>query len=189
MFTWLTEDATYVYAALAVVALVFIALYFQSRRTLNLVLLAGTLLFGLLIGGIEYLIVTDRELIETNVRELARAAEKGDIATIDRLLTRDFTTDVVPATDRATVLKLAKEALPAKEQRKVALEAFEIASADGGKTYTCRCQAWVRGEFSGYHVELNYPLRLEFVFVKEDDVWKAKHFKASRQGDPIQMPR
>ena len=188
MASWFTEHPTGAYIILALIGLFFVVAFFTTRRMVHLLYLPS--IFGLmgLVCLIDVMVITDREQVELAVLELARAAEKGDLATIERLLSPQFTLEGL---GRDSMLDRARKYLLPVEPRSISFYNLNVPRSDHPREFECLCNVSVYGQFNGLNINSTYIGSIDFVLVKEaDDNWRIKSMVVKNfGGNPISLPR
>lgn len=168
--SWITEHPTGVYIILVFLAGFSLLIFFTTRR---LVHLAGLLVAVLLIGLVmlvDYLVVTDRERVEMNTELLAKAAQEGDLVTLDRLFSERFEMD---GNGKAALLARAKSCLTPGQLRTIQVWSLQVPRSDNPNRLECHCNASASGNFGQYgSVDPPYLGTLQIVYEKEGTDWR-----------------
>lgn len=188
MSTWLTEHPTGAYIVLVLIGLIFVVAFFSTRRVVHLFYLLGVIALMGLVFLVDTLVVTDREQVEASVLAMARAAEKGDIDGIDKLLSASFSFE---GENRDALLARARKYLLPPEPRTISFYNLNVPRSDNPRRLECLCNVTVYGQFSGLNLNNAYIGTIDFVLEKEaDDVWRIKSMIVKNfGGHPMTLPR
>lgn len=177
--SWFTENPTYLYLLLAVVALPFLLAFFTTRRVLYLGLVLLLLLLGVGLYLLDQAIITDREQVELNGLALAKAAEDGDLATFERLLSPRFQME---GHSRDGLLAKARRYLTPTGVRTITF--YDISVVDGPTpgTLIFKSNASASGNFEAFNVDPPYLGTLDLTWSKEGEAWKLAHMSLRNMG-------
>jgi hypothetical protein len=176
--TWLTENPLPI-AVIGALLAAFAAIVFSARRNLgSLIALAGVAAATLLLLGVERLIVTDREHVETALGDLMAAIEANDVPGALAVI------DPAAADMRAD----AQALMPAVKVDKARATSVEVELPE--QTQPLTATARFRGILQGLHPQSGTPVayvnqRVDVGWVKRDGRWLANGYTAYFDGKPI----
>ncbi len=165
MFDWLFEGRLAVYLFLAVVALVFVALYWRTRKRYWFLPVA---VMGLLLGAyflMDRLVETRPEQITRKLREMADAVQRRDADTIFRHVAQDFR---VGSLDRASFRAYVETAF---SRGVTSLRVWEFQFPDDAG----RVVLFAKPEAPALGTTPHYLVRAEFV--REGAEWRLRTFQ------------
>jgi len=90
MIWWLVDNPNTVYISLGLVAIVFLALFWNDGRVKNLVCVAIVVLIGVLLWLLTLTVMTDRGQIRSNMEEIALGAVRHDSQKMRKFLSDTF---------------------------------------------------------------------------------------------------
>ncbi|GIW82065.1 MAG: hypothetical protein KatS3mg105_3872 [Gemmatales bacterium] len=166
---WLTENPTPAYLVLGMAFLGVMACLWHKRDVRFLYAAFAIVFAGVLIWLIDFLVVTDFEQMELEIRHHARFAESGDLDKIFRRLSSDFRYRRMDAVAFRALCDRYASSWPIQ---KMAVWDFEKCHIDpeagrGEIAFSVKVRAdWSRGEF--------YRCRAQFH--REDGQWKLAGF-------------
>lgn len=171
MLSTLVDESTIVYIALI---LLCSGLLFGWRRTRKWWLLVGAALGFVLVALfaiLTHIVVTDRQKIETVIRNSAAAVKPRDLETIRRSLASDFR---FHSTDRKQFIEKGREIVQSGNVEELAVWGIEFESLDKHKgTARISFMAKPRGKWSE---AVHY--RVEADLVRETDgQWRIRSFE------------
>jgi hypothetical protein len=182
MLSWLVDHAVLLYVLFGCVAVAFAAGWWLTRKRPHLIGLAIALALIALVWLLSLLILTDRQQIERNIREMAQGVTDKKPESVAKHLSSNFSYGRVT---RATAAKEIGDVI--QRQQLGAIEVlgvdFEDVSRNEGKaTVNFR----VRVEFTTGQ----YPFRCHSHFVIEDGQWRMKDFELRNfaTDEPIPVP-
>lgn len=180
MSTWFTESPLGVYLVLAVLAGLMALVFFSTGRVKHLVGVILCLLLGVGVWFIDHLVVTDREAIQQRSLELAAAIDRGDLAALEELFSKDYDP---PPMGKSNILARAKRYFLPGERRSVRFSQLGVLRVGNADTATMRCNASATGSFGTFHVDPPYFGTMELFFKKEaDGKWRVTGFKVYNTG-------
>jgi len=180
MSTWFTENPIGVYLVLAVLAGLMSLVFFTSGRVKHLVGVILCLLLGVGVWLIDTLVVTDREAIQQRSLALAAAIDRGDLATLEELISADYDP---PPSGKAAIMARAKRYFLPGERRYVRFSQMGVLFGRDANRATLRCNASAGGNFGTFHVDPPYLGTMELFFQKEaDGKWRVTGFKVYNTG-------
>ncbi len=172
MFTRLAENAVNAYILFGTLAVVAILAFLITRRVVYLGAVVGLAALAGGVGLVDHLVVTDREQVEINTREMLLAADRKDVEGFGQHISAQFHSEGI---DRKALLDRARDVLPNIKQ--IAMRNLEVIPSKDGKTITSTCTLDVKGTVEGYALD-GYPYHLKLIFVLDDDKkWRVREFE------------
>lgn len=165
--TWLTENPTGLYILFAVIAGLSLAIFFSTRRLIHLTGVLIALLAGVAVYFIDQAVVTDREQVEINALLLASAAQRGEVATIEKLLSPQFQMD---GHSREALLSKARRYLNPDRLRTITF--YDLGVTGEPPRLVVHCNATASGNFENFTVDPPYIGTVELTFEKEGNDWR-----------------
>jgi hypothetical protein len=164
------ENPFYVYVTLGVAELVLTAIWWERRTPRwRQVLLIPPVLAGLVLL-VERLVVTDREQLLADVREIARGLEMHQSETLDRYLDDDFRGYLGGREiDRKAAIETADQAVKGMGVSSVSLRDVEVQV--NGATARMRGEAWLTFQAPNIGVGRG-RLEWEVVWRKRGGQWR-----------------
>jgi hypothetical protein len=171
---WLVEatwERTLLIVALAALAVIFSLVWLRigKRWLIALAAACGVLIVAVLAAG--HLIVTDREVVEATLREIAAAVERNDVKTVVGHI----------HSQRTDIAATAESELPRYDFEEVDIKSnleIEVDSQGDPPTAVAKFNVVVRGKFRGggdfseVYGDRGVPRYVIVKFQKEGDVWK-----------------
>ena len=164
------ENPFYVYVTLGVAELVLAAIWWERRTPRwRQVLLIPPVLAGLVLL-VERLVVTDREQLLADVREIARSLEMHQTETLDRYLDDDFRGYLGGREmDRKAAIETADQVVKGMGVSSVSLRDVEVQV--NGATARMRGEAWLTFQDPNIGVGRG-RLDWEIVWLERGDQWR-----------------
>ena len=165
MFDWLFEGRLSVYLFLAVVALLFVALYWRTRKRYWIIPVAA---MGLVLAAyflMDRFVETRREQITRKLGEMASAVQRRDADTIFRHVAQDFR---VGSLDRSAFRGYVESAF---NRGVTSLRVWEFQFPDD----TGRVVFFAKPEAPALGATTHYLVRAEFV--REGAEWRLRTFQ------------
>jgi hypothetical protein len=168
--SWITEHPTGVYIVLGFIGGFSLLVFLTTRRVAHLSGLGVAVALIVLVALIDRLVVTDREQVEINALSLAKAAQEGDLAALDRLFSDRFTMD---GHTKDSLLSRARSCLVPGALRTIQFWSLEVPPSGSPNQLQCRCNASASGNFGQYgNIDPPYIGTLQIFFEKEGDQWR-----------------
>jgi hypothetical protein len=181
MTTCVTETPIALTFLFGAVGLGSVFAFLMTRRAKHLWWLAGAVLLTLLAWGIHLWVETDREQVERKGREVAAAAERGDVEALKELFSPTFYMPEYPSRD--DVLQVARRFLPPNQSRRIEFWSFQVETTRDARLITATCSARGSGQFGPFRTDQDYIGSVHFTFVKDQDgQWRIKRFKVVNIG-------
>ena len=152
---------------LGIVVVIVIAIQFGVHNRFRTPRTLGVLLAGLVLGPalfiVQHLVVTDREQIEANTRELAARVEAGDLDAIYALCANDAV-----FSERGYFESQLERLLTRYEVTEARAGGFAVTLDGDSATVRCGATCTVRG---GHATGQTVPSRWELTYHKNGDQW------------------
>jgi len=168
---WLIDQPTWAYYLPVLSAGGFLFAWWRTRSRLHLALAASMFVLVGAVWLIDALVVTDREMVEANTREILRGADAKDMERIRKHLSPQFQSGGFGLEE---ALLEAERRLPAL--RRLSLKSVDVEYADGGPRMKMKstCQVLISGDLGVFGGE-NIPCQVRFHFFREGEaIWRVR---------------
>jgi hypothetical protein len=189
MTSWFTESPTWAYFLLAVAAIVLTFRFFTTRQVKYLYGFPILVVLAFGFWAIDYLVETDREQVERKTKELADAAQLGDLDKLLDLFSTRFSS--LSFASRDELLADARKYLRPGQDRAVQFWNLDVKVSPDRRQITSRCSASARGQFGGWTQEPQHLGVVELTFRKDGDgQWRIRQLRVmDTGGTEISIPR
>jgi hypothetical protein len=188
MLTWFTENPIPLYVILGIIGIIsLLAFYSTGRRGCWVGVGAAVVLIGLA-WLTDYLVVTDREMIEESTYAMIESIEKGEMQRFDEYISRDFAIPEHQIT-REKLIASVRPFFTPSSQRRVRAHQLEVLPSDKPGEYVCDSMVQVSGRFEKIGEASGEMVRLKLAYQKDaDGRWRIRHYEVYWFNDRIIVP-